>query len=76
MSKFDIKISLALKEGKAPKDCTKAELSIAMDGELSGFNKHMQSLGQDPLVRSESALIKTYLAWKILHAPDDNGTQD
>lgn len=73
-----LQISLMLPDGKEPKQCTRAELSIAMDAELNAFDRHMQSSlrDQDPLVPSEKALLKTYLAWKILHAEGQTSTKD
>jgi hypothetical protein len=77
-NKIQIDIDLALPDGKAGvQDCNAAELSAAMNNEMEAFDKYMRSQsGQDPLVRAERTLLKTYLAWKILHASKANGTKD
>jgi len=36
-----------------------------VDVDIQEFNEWFQGLGNDPLVRSEVAIIKTYLAWKL-----------
>lgn len=73
-----IKIALPLPDGRtAPKDCNAAELSAAMNAEIDAFNRHLTGLpNQDRLVPAEKTLLKTYLAWKILHAPDAESTKD
>jgi len=75
--KCTIEIELPLPDGKAGvKDCNNAELSASMNTELDAFNKYMISIEQDRLVPAERTLLKTYLAWKILHAPNVISTKD
>jgi hypothetical protein len=71
-----IQILLPLPEGREPKQCTKAELAVAMDAELGVFNKHMNEVMQDPLVPAERTLLREYLAWKILHAEGQTSSKD
>jgi hypothetical protein len=40
-------------------------LEGAVDDELKKFDEWFQGLGNDPLVKGERAIIKTYLAWKL-----------
>lgn len=35
------------------------------DDDIRAFDEWFQGLGNDPLVRGEVAIIKTYLAWKL-----------
>ena len=75
--KHTIEIDLPLPEGRrVPKDCNNAELAAAMNTEVDAFSKYMISVEQDRLVPSERTLLKTYLAWKILHAPNAEGPKD
>lgn len=73
-----IQVHLELPDGrKTPKDCNPAELAAAMNAEVEEFNQYMRTLsGQDPLVRAERTLLRTYLAWKILHAQNPDSTKD
>ena len=73
-NKYLIEVTLPLPDGRmTPQDCNNAELAAAMNQELDDFNQHMRTLpGQDQLVPAERALLKTYLAWKILRAKNGN----
>jgi hypothetical protein len=77
-SKISIEVDVALPDGRAtPQECNPAELSAAMNTELEAFDRYMRNQsGQDPLVRAERTLLKTYLAWKILHASKADSTKD
>lgn len=46
--------------------CTAPEeaLEAAVDKELVAFDEWFQSRGNDPIVRSERAILKTYLWYK------------
>lgn len=78
MPKIKLDVDIALPDGKKDvEECNPAELSAAMNTELEAFDRYMRSQsGQDPLVRAERTLLKTYLAWKILHAPKADSTKD
>lgn len=41
------------------------ELERVVDADVEEFSQFFQSLGNEPLVRGEKAIIKTYLAWKL-----------
>lgn len=71
-----IPIELALPAGReSAKDCNKAELAAAMNVEVDAFGTFLASQpGQDRLVPAERTLLKTYLAWKILHAKNGSST--
>jgi len=44
----------------------KEKLEEAVDAELASFDTWFQAtLGNGPLVNSERAIVKTYLAWKL-----------
>lgn len=36
-----------------------------VDEDIASFNDFFRELGNDPLAKSERAIIKTYLAWKL-----------
>ena len=36
-----------------------------VDADIASFDVAFQALGNDPLVRAEKAILKTYLAWKL-----------
>lgn len=38
---------------------------MLVDNDIAKFNEWFISLGNDPLVKAERAIIKTYLAWKL-----------
>lgn len=40
-------------------------LEKVVDEDILAFDSFFQSLGNDPVVRGEKAIIKTYLAWKL-----------
>ena len=41
------------------------ELEGKVDADILEFSEFFKSLGNDGLARSEKAIIKTYLAWKL-----------
>lgn len=41
------------------------EVEGAIDEDITTFGAFFESLGNDPLVRSEKAILKTYFAWKL-----------
>lgn len=52
--------------------CPPAELEQVVNDDLRRFETWFKTLGNDPLVRSEVAILKTYLFWRIRgegHAP-------
>jgi hypothetical protein len=72
-----IEINLALPDGRqTAKECNNAELAAAMNAEVDAFSRHMVGMEQDRLVPVERTLLKTYLAWKILHAQTAASTKD
>lgn len=40
-------------------------LEKVVDADIGEFNEFFRSLGNDPIVRGEKAILKTYLAWKL-----------
>lgn len=52
-----VKIELELGEETVPEK--------VVDADIESFNKWFQGLGNDPLIKSERAIIKTWLAWKL-----------
>jgi hypothetical protein len=40
-------------------------LEATVDADIRRFGAYFQSLGNDPLVRSEIAILKTYMHWKV-----------
>jgi hypothetical protein len=40
-------------------------LEELVNQDLQLFNEWFQSLGNDPLVKGETSILKTYLAWKL-----------
>jgi hypothetical protein len=45
--------------------CSPEEIEPAVGEDLRAFETWFQGLGNDPLVRSEVAILKTYLYWKL-----------
>jgi hypothetical protein len=41
------------------------DLHVAVAKEIEEFDHWFQSQGNEPLVRSEVAILKTYFAWKL-----------
>ena len=41
------------------------ELEKLVDADIEAFSTFFQTLGNDPVIRSEKAIIKTYLAYKL-----------
>ena len=55
-------------------ECTVGELSeTAADEDIRAFGEWFQSQGNDPLVRSEVAILKTYLFFKTRVQGAKNG---
>lgn len=65
MADFEVKIKLEL--DRPLKECPPTQLADAMDSELSAFNQWFAGQGNEPLVKMERTILKTYLAWKLLH---------
>jgi len=40
-------------------------LESVVDADIMEFDAYFQSLGNDPIVRSEVAILKTYLYWRL-----------
>ena len=38
---------------------------VTVDEDIADFNEFFKSLGNDPIIKSEYAILKTYLAWKL-----------
>ena len=49
----------------------KEQQGPAMTGELQRFEAWFKAQGNSPLVRAEQAILRTYLAWKLLHEKRD-----
>lgn len=47
-----------------------AELAEMIDEDIERFDKYFQGLGNDPLIRFEKAVLKTYLFHKLHGEPD------
>lgn len=45
--------------------CPQPELEAAVEEDIRRFDEWFQSIGNDPIVRSEVAILKTYLWWKL-----------
>jgi hypothetical protein len=45
--------------------CPPEKVEEAVDQDIQAFNQYFQGIGMEPLSRSESAIIKSYLAWKL-----------
>lgn len=45
--------------------CDNPDLEADVDEDIKKFDAYFQSLGNDPMVGSEKAIIKTYLHFKI-----------
>lgn len=50
------------------------KLEPIVDADIAEFDKYFQSIGNEPVVRSEKAIIKTYLHWKLKGARDAAAT--
>lgn len=71
-----ITVPLDLPEGKTIRQCDNRVVGDAMDPELDRFQQWLMSQGNDPLVRSEKAMLKTYLAYKLIYENADDDGQD
>jgi hypothetical protein len=60
-----IKVDLGIGAEQSVEDLTPRELGDAMEPEVRQFDQWFQKQGNEPLVRAETAIIKTYLGWKI-----------
>ena len=65
MSTHDIKIDISL--DKPLKQSSNEELALGLDAELNKFTGWFRSKGNEPLIKIERAIVKTYLAWKLLY---------
>lgn len=43
-----------------------AQIEQVVDADIAKFDAYFQTLGNDPLVRSEKAIIKTFLHYHLL----------
>lgn len=69
-----ISVRLDLPGDKEIKQHSNEEIGPAMDVEIKAFQEWFASQGNDRLVGAERAILKTYLAWKLLYEegrPDD-----
>jgi hypothetical protein len=60
-----IKIDLSIEPGKFIPDLTPREMGEAMEPEVKKFDQWFQAQGNEPMVMAESAILKTYLGWKL-----------
>jgi len=63
MPKFTTEIELDVDVLQVPKEA----VASAMDSELNRFQAWFIQQGNDNLMRLERAILKTYLAWKLLY---------
>ena len=49
------------------KECPVQEVSDAMNAEIKNFESWFTGQGNAPMVAAERTILKTYLAWKLLH---------
>lgn len=59
-------IELELPDDKPIEACSHAAVGKGMDAELSKFENWFIKTDNSPLISSERAILKTYLAWKLL----------
>ena len=71
-----IEINLPLPEDRDLATCNNNEISAAMNTEVDAFSRWMQGTNNQGLVPLERTLIKTYLAWKLLHEKASSTTND
>jgi len=71
-----VAINLGLSHDLKPDAVPPGELAAAMDVELEAFDRWFRSQGNQPLARLERSILKTYLAWKLLHEEDDVDSTD
>lgn len=45
--------------------CKPEQLEQSVNDDIRRFEAWFQGLGNDPMVRSEVAILKTYLYWKL-----------
>lgn len=53
---------------------TEEKLEQLVDEDILRFDRYFQSLGNDPLVKFEHAVIKSYLFWKTHGEPTSHTT--
>jgi hypothetical protein len=41
------------------------DIEQLVDADIDAFDEHFQGLGNEPLVKAERAIVKTYLAYKL-----------
>ena len=41
------------------------EVEKTVDQDIEDFNDFFKRLGNEPIIRSEKAILKTWLAWKL-----------
>ena len=41
------------------------DVEKTVDQDIEDFNEFFRGLGNEPIIRSEKAIIKTFLAWKL-----------
>jgi hypothetical protein len=70
-TKVDIRVGVP--GGKELRAYSNEELAAGMDTELELFEKWFRNRGNEPLVRNERSILKTFLAWKLLY---EEGQQD
>jgi hypothetical protein len=51
------------------------ELEAVVDEDVERFNEWFQGLGNGPLVKSERAIVKTYLAYKTKPEKEDGAEE-
>jgi hypothetical protein len=71
-----IEIRLPLPDDKKLGDCNNNEINAAMNPEVDAFSRWMRDTNQEGLVPLERTLIKTYIAWKLLHEKASSTTND
>jgi hypothetical protein len=50
--------------------CPQGEVEHAVEEDIRRFDAWFRGLGNDPIVRSEVAILKTYLWWKLRGGED------
>jgi len=65
MADYNMRIELDLPRGLD--QSSKVEVAEAMDAELGRFQQWFMGQGNEALMKMERSILKTYLAWKLLH---------
>lgn len=71
--KHGTNITLKSEEDIDIKRLTNAEVGAALDFEIDKFQKWFSEQNNDGLIQVERAILKTYLAWKLLYESLDSG---